>query len=193
MKKIYILSTYTGTMLAYLIKRKTKVPYPHVSIGLDKNLEEVYSFGRLHVSNPIFAGFVREYIDSGLYKKKSDTLCRVYSIALTDEQYSSFMITLNYFTQNGKNFKYDSKALFRFLYKKPKQNDTKYVCSQFVAYLLEESNVNIFYKPSYLVTPLDFYQLNDLTIEYEGLLSEYRNSLSKKEKTRNLFLDPCIT
>lgn len=166
-------------MLSYLIKKKTKVPYPHVSIALDKNLDEVYSFGRLHVSNPIFAGFVREYIDDGLYKKKFNTLCRVYSINLSNEQYKTLIKKLTYFKENGREFKYDAKALLKFLYNEPKENDKKYVCSQFVAYLLEEADVDIFYKPYYLITPLDFYQLDNLTIEYEGLLSEYRTSLNK--------------
>lgn len=166
-------------MLSYLIKKKTKVPYPHVSIALDKNLDEVYSFGRLHVSNPIFAGFVREYIDDGLYKKKFNTLCRVYSINLSNEQYKTLIKKLTYFKENGRKFKYDAKALLKFLYNEPKENDKKYVCSQFVAYLLEEADVDIFYKPYYLITPLDFYELDNLTIEYEGLLSEYRTSLNK--------------
>lgn len=185
MKKIYILSTYTGTMLSYLIKKKTKVPYPHVSIALDKNLDEIYSFGRLHVSNPIFAGFVREYIDDGLYKKKCNTLCRVYSLTLNNKQYETLMKNLSYFKENGREFKYDTKALLKFLYNEPKENNKKYVCSQFVAYLLEKSEVNIFYKPYYLITPLDFYQLDNLTIEYEGLLSEYRTNLNKSNIEKN--------
>ena len=82
------------------------------------------------------------------------------------------MKNLAYFKENGREFKYDTKALLKFLYNEPKENNKKYVCSQFVAYLLEKSEVNIFYKPYYLITPLDFYQLDNLTIEYEGLLSE---------------------
>ncbi|XZH79184.1 hypothetical protein ACSW8S_20155 (plasmid) [Clostridium perfringens] len=182
MRKIYILTTYTGTTLSYLIKKITDTPYPHVSISIDEMLDEVYSFGRIHYSNPIFAGFVREYIDDGLYKKKKDTMCRVYSICVKDNQYKDIVNMLDYFLDNRKKFKYDSKALVRFLYKEPKINENKFVCSQFVAYILESAGVNLFNKGFNSITPLDFYKLSDIQIEYEGLLSQYRNNyLMRKE------------
>lgn len=178
MKKVYILTTYTGTVLSYLISRVTKVPYAHVSIALDENLEEVYSFGRKHVSNPIFAGFVREYIDGGLYKKMHNTQCRVYSLELKDSQYSKLVETINVFVANKKKFKYDATALIRLLCGIPNENNYKFVCSQFVAFALEESGVNIFNKPSKTVTPMDFYTSKLLNVEYEGLLCEYRSNLN---------------
>lgn len=46
MKKIYIVATYTGTALSYIIKKTTKENYAHVSIALDKELKQMYSFGR---------------------------------------------------------------------------------------------------------------------------------------------------
>lgn len=174
MKKIYILSTYTGTALSYLIRKITKVPYAHVSIGLDKDLNEVYSFGRKHVSNPIFAGFVREYIDDGLYKKKVNAECKVFSLEITDEEYDKVCENLNYFIVNRKMFKYDATALVKLLYGKPRENTNQFVCSQFVAYVLEKSGVKIFDKSSNLVTPMDFYTNEKLQVEYEGLLRNYR-------------------
>lgn len=179
MKKIYILTTYTGTTLSYLIRRITKVPYAHVSIGLDKDLNEVYSFGRKHVSNPIFAGFVREYIDDGLYKKKVNAECKVFSLDVTDEQYNKVLENLNYFIDNKKMFKYDAAALIRLLQGSAKENTNRFVCSQFVAYILKKSGIDIFDKSSNLVTPMDFYTNNKLEVEYEGLLREYRKQKVK--------------
>lgn len=44
MKKIYIILTHTGTLLSKIIKMYTKDEYSHVSISLDSELEEMYSF-----------------------------------------------------------------------------------------------------------------------------------------------------
>lgn len=183
MKKIYILTTYTGTVLSFLIRKITKVPYAHVSIGLDENLEEVYSFGRKHVSNPIFAGFVREYIDGGLYKKKVNAECKLFSLDVTEQEYEKIRENLNYFIDNKKIFKYDATALIRLLYGKPKENTNRFVCSQFVAYILDKSGVKIFEKTSNMVTPMDFYMNDRLNIEYEGLLKDFRRFKGNKCKS----------
>lgn len=181
MKKLYILTTYTGTTLSYLIRKITNVPYAHVSLGLDKELTQVYSFGRRHQSNPIFAGFVREYIDAGLYKNKVNTECRVYSIEVTEEQYEDMLFVLSKFIDNRKKYKYDALALFGLLKENPRDHEYRYVCSQFVAYVLDFVGVNIFDKHYRLITPMDFYINEHLNLEYEGLLSEYRCSLSGKK------------
>lgn len=187
MKKLYILTTYTGTTLSYLIRRITNVPYAHVSLGLDKELTKVYSFGRKHKSNPIFAGFVREYIDDGLYKDKVNTQCRVYSIDITDEQYDNCLLILSKFIDNRKKYKYDAMALFRLLRENPRDNEYKYVCSQFVAYMLESIGADIFDKSYRLITPMDFYLNKQLTLEFEGLLTEYRNNIYSKYSNYFLF------
>ena len=174
MEKVYIMTTYTGTVLSSLIKKFTGVPYAHVSLALDENLDEIYSFGRKYTSNPIIAGFIREYIDDGLYRKMENTICRIYSIEVSEEQYNQVMESLNKFILNKSKYKYDSLALIRLLRNNPKANENKYVCSQFVAYILEEAKIKLFNKDSMFVTPMDFYVSDRLKIEYEGLLSEYR-------------------
>ena len=63
MKKIYIVTTFTGTLLSCLIRNISKTPYAHVSIALNEYLRPMYSFGRLNPKTPIFAGFVEENIN----------------------------------------------------------------------------------------------------------------------------------
>lgn len=182
MQQVYILTTYTGTVLSCIIKRVTKVEYAHVSIGLDSDLNEVYSFGRKHVSNPLFAGFVREYIDDGLYKKMVNTKCKVYVLDVTDEQYDKIRKKIDYFILNKKRFKYDALALVKLLSGNPSENRFKFVCSQFVAYVLEEGGVKLLSKPSNMITPKDFLNLTNIKVEYEGLLSEYRKRNENKKR-----------
>lgn len=63
MRKIYIVLTYTGTLLARIVRFYTKKKYSHVSIALDEDLSRMYSFGRLNPYNAFVGGFVREGIN----------------------------------------------------------------------------------------------------------------------------------
>ena len=49
----------------------------------------------------------------------------------------------------------------------------KYVCSHFVASMLEKSGIQLFDKESCAVKPNDFFDHEELELEYEGLLNEY--------------------
>ena len=64
MKKVYIITTYTGTTLSYLIKNISKTPYAHVSIALNEELMPMYSFGRLNPKTPIFAGNSKHHLSN---------------------------------------------------------------------------------------------------------------------------------
>lgn len=63
MHKIYIVLTYTGTLLARIVRFYTRKEYSHVSIALDENLNMMYSFGRLNPYNAFVGGFVHERIN----------------------------------------------------------------------------------------------------------------------------------
>ncbi|MGL4912237.1 MAG: hypothetical protein ACRC3Y_07360 [Romboutsia sp.] len=175
MKKIYIVTTYTGTLLSYLIKNISKTPYAHVSIALNKELRPMYSFGRLNPKTPIFAGFVEENINEGLYAIRKNTMCRVYSLDVTDLQYEKVYENIMKVSNNRDEYDYDVKALVRLTIDRPREKEYKYVCSHFVADMLQKSDVKIFDKPSYETIPNDFYDLDALELEYEGLLSKYSN------------------
>ena len=57
---VFILLTNTGTLFTKVIQSYTKAPYNHASISFDRELSELYSFGRKHPSNPFDGGFVVE-------------------------------------------------------------------------------------------------------------------------------------
>ena len=173
MKNIYIVTTYTGTLLSGLIKRISKTPYAHVSIALNSNLKPMYSFGRLNPKTPIFAGFVEENINEGLYAIRENTMCRVYSLNVTNYQYEMLEKNIIKVSNNRKQYYYDIKGLVYLSMNKSRKKDNKYVCSNFVADMLEKSDISILNKPSHEVKPNDFYNLEDFTLEYEGLLSDY--------------------
>lgn len=53
---VYIMLTNTGTLFTKLIQGYTKAPYNHASISFNRELSELYSFGRKHPANPLNGG-----------------------------------------------------------------------------------------------------------------------------------------
>ena len=178
MKSVYIIATYTGTTLARLIRRFSDTPYSHISISLNEDLKPMYAFGRIHPRTPIFAGLVEENINEGLYAIKKNTRCRVYELEVTDLQYKLIEENLDSMWLKRHSLKYDARGLFRLAINRPKVSKNRYVCSNFVSHILEQSGVELFKKSYHEVQPIDFVNnSNQLKITYEGLLSEYKNIL----------------
>ena len=80
MKKIYIVITFTGTILSRLVRLITRKKYCHASISLDEKLENMYSFGRKNPYLLLPAGFIHEYKDKGTYKRFYKTKAQIYSL-----------------------------------------------------------------------------------------------------------------
>ena len=173
MKKIYIITTFTGTFLSSLIKNIIKTPYAHVSLALNEDLKPMYAFGRLNPKTPIFAGFVEENVNQGLYEIRSNTMCRVYSLEITQNQYDKLIENIKVVSDNRKSYDYDVKALMYLSINRPRKRENKYVCSNFVADMLEKSDIDLFTEPAYKVRPNDYYDKPQLELIYEGLLSKY--------------------
>lgn len=175
--EIYILLTYSGSLLSKCINRCTKEPYTHVSVALDLNLEELYSFGRLYPSNPIFAGFVKEDIVYGTYARFPNTVCALYSLKVDDIQYSKLKKRLYKFKENEDKYGYNLLGLFGVLLNHPIEREYNYFCSQFVATLLNDSGIYIFNKSTGLISPKDFRECEEFNLIYEGSLKSYSYDL----------------
>lgn len=174
MKKIYIVTTYTGTLLSFLIRKISKSPYAHISLSLNEELSPMYSFGRLNPKTPIYAGFVEEYRNEGLYEIKKNALCRVYSLEVRYSEYEKLTQNIMKVNNNRNKYNYDVAALLYLSFNKSRESQYKYVCSHFVADMLYKSGIEIFDKAPCLIKPEDFYNNENLTLEYEGLLRNYK-------------------
>ena len=179
MKKIYIVSTYTGTVLAHLIRTITRKPYSHISLSLDDSLDTMYAFGRINPKNPLIAGFVEEGIDKGLYEIKKNTICRVYSLDITDDKYDKLKSNISKVKSIKSLYNYDLLSLIAIPLGINRCPELGYVCSTFAADMLQKSGIELLNKPFNFVQPNDFYNLKGLTLEYEGLLREYNNFKSE--------------
>lgn len=172
-KQIYILLSHSGSMLSKLINIYTKTTYTHVSIGLDKNLVELYSFGRLKPYNPVIGGFIREDILNGTYTRFPNTKCAIYLLTVTEEQYERLGKEIQRFTLEEGKYKYNLLGLAGVIINYPVQREYSYFCSQFVTEVLKNSGINIIQKTPGLTSPIDFLECKELEIIYEGQLNKY--------------------
>ncbi|CEI83621.1 hypothetical protein J18TS1_04320 [Oceanobacillus oncorhynchi subsp. incaldanensis] len=164
---IYLLFTNTGTLLTKAISLYTKAEYNHVSLALDLELNEIYSFGRKHLRNPFWGGFVKENTEEELFQKAD---CSIYAYAISSKQNKKLQETLAFFKQRKDNYHYNVIGLFGVMFNKPIPRSNAYFCSQFVAYLLMEAGMVSFDKPPELITPQDIQQLPGLISIYQGKL-----------------------
>lgn len=172
MKKIYIILTYTGTILSKIIKSYTGDEFSHVSIALDPQLRKMYSFGRLNPYNPFWGGFVHERINSGTFKRFSKTRARVYSLEIYDEQYEKLKYTIFCIKKLRRYYKFNILGLFAVGFKIKIRADKSFYCAEFVKHVLEEAKKET--KLPELIKPEDFKQIKNLKLEYDGLLKFYK-------------------
>ncbi len=165
--------TNSGSLLSKCINIYTKEPYTHVSISFDEELNQLYSFGRLRPNNPIIAGFVKEDIKNGTYKKFPDTMCALYSIQINNVQYKKLKKEIRRFKKDGKKYGYNFIGLIGVMVNYPIGRKDNYFCSQFVSSLLNKSGIILIDKPSGLTAPRDFRECRDLNLVYEGNLQSY--------------------
>ncbi len=172
MKKIYIVLTHTGTLLSRVIKIYTKNEFSHSSLALDKDLNYMYSFGRLYPNNPFIGGFVHEYINRGTFKRFFRTITKVYEIDVTDEQYEKAKCLIEKLEKDKSKYKFNIIGLFLVSIKVKFNTEKSFYCAEFVKYVLEESGIET--NLPKLIKPEDFKQIENKRMVYEGLLRKYR-------------------
>ena len=180
MKEIYIVLTHTGTVLSRIIKNYTQDEFSHVSISLDKELKEMYSFGRLNPYNPFWGGFVQEGINFGTFKRFRKTVCKIYSLKITEEQYNNVRGMIEYIKSSKQLHKFNVIGLFAVGFNKRISFENSFYCAEFVKYVLQ--NAGIGKNLPKIIKPEDFKQLEGINIEYEGLLRCYNENKIMLEK-----------
>ena len=170
MKKIYIVLTYTGTILAKIVKVYTRREFSHVSIALDEDLTEMYSFGRLNPYNPFLGGFVQEGVGKGTFKRFKKTKARVYSLQVNDNQYDKVVQVIRDIQDNKLDYNFNILGLIGVILHYKVKRERYFYCAEFVKYVLEESNICTL--PD-IVKPEDFKEIDNLNVVYTGQLREY--------------------
>lgn len=176
-KYIYILVCQTGTFIAKALKLFTRKPYNHVSVACEETLSEMYSFCRNKPERPLPATFNKEVIGEGTLGKYNFIPCELYRIPVTEEQKQRFSDNIEYFKKNRKYFSYNCIGLGFIFFHIAFSRKKKFVCSQFVGHILEQSGINSkIKKPVCLQTPEDFRHIPEAELIYKGNLNNYHEN-----------------
>ncbi len=174
-RSIYIVLSQTNTLPARFIRFYTREPYAHVSLALDEDLDEMYSFARKGIYNPLNGGFVEEHLDQGILGRCKTAKCSVFELRVTQTQYNRIKQEIDLFKRDKNLYSYNFIGLLGVVLHIPITTEFSYFCSQFVATVLQRSHVHILDKESALVRPVDFRVNTHLTPIYTGLLTEYHD------------------
>lgn len=179
---VYIVLTYTGTGFGRLINKYTKGVYSHAAIGLDSDLERLYSF------NLKQNGFSVESL-SGYISENDESIMAVYTIFVSKKDHRKIKTKLDYFLLNKKKTKYSILNILGLLVNKPVEMANDMICSQFVDYILKSVDIDMTNKSSGLVTPNDLYMaLNPRIYKlYEGKMVDY--DYKKLDKLKDLLIN----
>ncbi|MEA5027011.1 MAG: hypothetical protein VB012_05055 [Erysipelotrichaceae bacterium] len=170
MKSIYILLTKSDTYFSRFIHYMTSDEYTHSSIALDRNLDQVYSFGRRNPRLMWPAGFVREDVRSGLFKRCESNNCCLFELTVSDEIYTKIEENLTGMMQEADKYHYNLLGAFYCKMNRERPKENKYFCSEFVSELLERYEIAELPKATGLMRPIDFYDVKELNLLYYGEL-----------------------
>lgn len=179
---LYIILTRTNTVLSKFIHFLKKDEYTHAAISLHKELDHMYSFGRRNTYNPFIGRFKKENINRGVYRFCNTLPGAIIELKVSKQQYEKTQVLLNHFIFNSHIYKYNYKGLLYSLVNKPVCNENRFLCSEFVYYILRESGVANLGISRNLVRPQSLLNIEGKII-YKGNLKELRlpkNSLDAR-------------
>ena len=184
MEKIYIVLAHTGTLLSRLIKMRTGAEYTHVSIALDENLKNMYSFGRKYSYIAFIGGFVREGANFGTFKRFYNTEISIYEVSVTEEQYKKVYETIEFVKEHKDEYKFN---ILGDGFNKKRKAEKTYYCAEFVKALLEKSEVDISGLPE-IIKPEHFKNIKNSKLIYKGLLKEYQKKTKFMENLLEIMI-----
>lgn len=167
-KYIYVILTRTTTKIGKIIRLVTHYEYNHVSISLDENLTEVYSFARYYKNAPLVGGFV---VESIMRYDSDKTKLKVFKIPVDLKTYMSIKRYINLMKIYKNKFLYNSISAFFFIFRIRVNIKDSYTCIEFAEHLLTKFNVlNLTSKNFKTIKALDK-SLSDYT-HFEGKFNE---------------------
>lgn len=148
MHTLNIIFSETDTFIGKFIRYVLKCKYNHVSIALDNNFDNIYSFSRRFKYIWLSGCFCRE--DKHNFKSYE-----IVNLQINDEQYCNIKSYLKYLSDGIRLYNYIGAVSL--VLNKAITFKSSYICSTFCAYILWSNGftLNKFYG---LYTPEDLYK-----------------------------------
>lgn len=139
---IYIVFSSTPYKIGKLIRRVTREEYNHVSISLDKDLTQMYSFARRHYRLPLYGGFVHETRSRYHVKGVATNIC-LCALPVTARQYATLNNLLQDMHRKSRFYIYNHLSALGAVIHKPIRARDAYTCVEFCVKVLREMGVDM--------------------------------------------------
>lgn len=158
--------------MSKLIRFIKKDEYTHAAIALDRGVDSMYSFGRKYDFFPLIGRFKKEAAHEGVYKFLISVPCVILEVEVSRQQYDKAQQLIRRFEDNSHRFRYNYIGLFYGIFNKPVYARNRFLCSEFVYYILKESGAADLQMPGNLVRPQSLLDI-DCKIIYQGNLKQF--------------------
>lgn len=171
-RKIFVLLTQFPGLDSRALRWWTRCAYSHASIGLDENMNTFYSF--------VTKGFIVE--DIARYNKpdRPPFPCELYAMEVSEETYQAVRNNIDTFVRNRSRLGYSRIGLILSLIHIPWKIKDRYICSYFVAEILQRCTAARLKKHSMLCLPKDFSHSRDLKMVFKGDLLHFSRRFGSK-------------
>ena len=171
-RKIFVLLTQFPGFDSKALRWWTHFPYSHVSLGLDEDMNTFYSF--------VVKGFIVEDISRYNKPGRSPFPCELYALEVSESTYQAVKKNMQTFVGNQSKLAYTRLGLILTLANIPWRLKNQYICSQFVAQILQRCAAVRLKKDSTLYLPKDFPRLKGLKMIFKGDLLCMNQRFGKK-------------
>lgn len=164
---LYILLTDTGSRFQKIAKRITKDPYNHVSLALDEDLDEIYTFSLYTRENGFNGGFMRE-----TREQLAGSTYSLYRVSVDHQTYDKVKLYIRGMASSSASTTYSLKSLVNAMFQKEifkREEESSMICSEFVTYVLDLAKVPLFKNRKLsMVKPYDLVKLKMLKFVRRG-------------------------
>lgn len=136
-KYIYIVFSATPYAIGKAIRRITGDPYNHVSISLDRDMTQMYSFARRYYRLPLYGGFVKESLFRYRLKGQNTQIC-LCKLPVKAGQFDTLQTLLSGMYQNRERYLYNHLSVLTSPFRRPVKLQDAYTCVEFIATVLSQ-------------------------------------------------------
>ena len=186
---IYLLITRTPTVIGKVIRGVLDNKYNHMSICTEKDLSEIYSFGRVSVRNFIVGGPLKESYYTLSLGSNSDVQLCVLRIPVTKHQYQRVLHFIQSVFYDADGYIYNLPDAIGTVFKKRIRVNKCYTCIEFCKEALLFANIRAGQLLGYVNNLDAARRVMKRYIVYEGKYRAYPDVYMKMTESDKVFME----
>ena len=167
---LYIIFSATPTKIGRFIRSITRSEYNHISVSLDTQLHQMYSFARYYYRTPFYGGFVLESPSRYWINGESSRIA-VYKLPIDPETYDSLSAHLKNMLQRKERFLYNHFSAWAVPFRRRIPTKDAYACVEFCMEIMQIAGVSF--------DPSKYYTIKDL----QRILHAYQYYMGSMPRT----------